>query len=188
MINARLMEYCERVSPGNKPFFVNQDIPVHSVERRCVYNAQIFAAINGGTVVYGWRIDILNNIPIVQFTGHAIVLLDGTYLCVTPPLYECGEILFLLDNRIAIDLDNPAARMPSQRFATSDNLFAARLVDNLRESRNIKSKYPIQPDGSLNLSEEDRIILEGLRDEANSIKEVFAVAKEPNPLMLFEQT
>ncbi|RLA50778.1 MAG: hypothetical protein DRR42_12165 [Gammaproteobacteria bacterium] len=142
LISPKLRRACSKVSGSNKVGFVEVEPGAKYKSNKCAYNARDEAESVGGRVIFGWGVFVWKNV-MFDFIGHAVVELESRYYCVTPSKQGDKKILFVPDNTITFDFENPDSRLPSQEVAISKRSEVKKLLVVREKIRAIKIKYPV---------------------------------------------
>lgn len=98
-ISDGIRDFCNSISPGSSPVFVNVAPAVNAEFHECGKNVNQHKSIHGGTIEYGW---IIWHHPNIVFEAEShVIWIDksGNRLDVTPHVEETnGKILFLPDD------------------------------------------------------------------------------------------
>jgi len=128
-----VLAFSERLSPGQKPFFVDVR-PENGFEPvQCFPNVAEKVRRSGGKIVYGWEISLEPKIHLeAQF--HAVWQSpDGRFVDVTPQLIPQDPILFLIDDRRTYT----GTLVPDERFSLGDVKLVSRYLDLVDERMSI---------------------------------------------------
>jgi hypothetical protein len=120
VVDAEILSACGRSGIPDEPVFVQITPDPAARVNKCVYNVDAAFSAGRGTAVLGWKIHIWPGV-LVEFVGHAVLLSGGLLRCVTPDRYGDTKILFATDPRLSFDLQDPMARMPTRRIASTEH-------------------------------------------------------------------
>ena len=153
LISPELKKACFKVSGSEDIRFVEVEANDDYKPNKCAYNARDEAEAVGGQLVFGWGVFVWKNV-MFDFIGHAVVELDGRYYCVTPSKQGDKKILFVSDNTITFDFENPDSRLPFKEIAISKRPEVKKLLVVREKVRAIKIQYPVSS-GNVQVSIED---------------------------------
>lgn len=152
-IDPNLVSLCEKNIGHSEVSFVNiRDTESYRI-KKCAFNASEEAQKHGGEIVFGWAIYVWEDV-LYDFVGHAVVKVNEELYCVTPSQYPDDKLLFIPDNSISFDFDNPNSRMPSKEYSISRHKEVSQLIAVRENIRSIKVNYPVSS-GQVALNYED---------------------------------
>lgn len=152
-IAPELVNICDKNIGHSSVSFVNIRGTESYRIKKCAFNALEEAKKCDGKVVFGWAIYVWEDV-LYDFVGHAVVRKNDELYCVTPSQYPEDKLLFIADNSIHFDFDNPNSRMPSKEYSISRHKEISQLIAVRESIRNIKVNYPVSSD-QVTLSYED---------------------------------
>jgi len=79
-------------------------------------------------MVLGWDITVWDHV-LLDCIGHAVVQSENELFCVSPSRHGETSLLFLPDNRLQFNFDDPTARMPSKEIPLSNKPEVQRFID-----------------------------------------------------------
>ncbi|MEA2206526.1 MAG: hypothetical protein QOE77_3302 [Blastocatellia bacterium] len=168
-LTVAIIDGCGQLVPGGKPVFVRRHAAPGALVNKCTLNVRQYLVDHPGTMLLGWDVAVWDHV-LLDCIGHAVVETDGDILCVSPSKYGETSLLFVPDERIRFDFDNPMARMPSKQIALTHKPEVQRFIDIAATESAIKIKYPVSA-GQIAIRGEDAINLQEL-------------AREKQPLLL----
>jgi len=133
---------CARLVPGETPVFVDRQ-PFAGVRiNKCTFNVQQFLTENPGEMVLGWEVCVWDGV-LLDCIGHAVVKHEERLCCVTPSKYGDSRLLFVPDQRMSFDFNDPMARMPAKQVPLSTRPEVLRFIELDAAEHAIKIKYPV---------------------------------------------
>ncbi|NRB82074.1 MAG: SEC-C domain-containing protein [Saccharospirillaceae bacterium] len=160
IMTVNLKQACAEISNTNPPVFIEKKLTSKSELNHCVLNAQAEAEIVEGKVIYGWQVFVWENV-LFQFVAHAIVELENRLYCVTHSKYADKQILFVPDDLMTFDFNNPNSRLPCKDIAISKKREVIKLLEIRGQIRSIKMQYPIS-NGNILISKDDSQVISEL--------------------------
>jgi len=167
VISTELKQACLKVAGNEKPYLLEVNPKKEYKINKCAYNAKIEAESVGGRIIFGWAIFIWENV-MFDFIGHAVVEVEGQYYCVTPSIKADTKVLFLSDDSISFDFENPNSRLPSCEIPISKRLEVKKLLETRENIRTIKIKYPVSS-GHISVTVEDAKALSKLENQQREL-------------------
>jgi hypothetical protein len=128
-------------------------------------------------MVLGWDITVWDHV-LLQCFGHAIVQSENELFCVSPSKHREPSLLFLPDNSLQFDFDDPMARTPSKQIPLSNKPEVQRFIELEGEELAIKSKYPVTS-GQIAIGGTDAITLQRLMRERQQVTLKILLATTP---------
>ncbi|HWI58055.1 MAG TPA: hypothetical protein VNZ22_12575 [Bacillota bacterium] len=129
-IDRKVLSFCERLCPGQKPFYVPVQAEPWARPMESLANVGEQVRRSGGTLVTGWEISELPGIHLEAVFYAVWQSPQGAFLGVTPE--ETSRLLFVKDTQHP----DTGVVPPNERFALGDKALVEKywaLTDRLRE-------------------------------------------------------
>ena len=166
-LTPEIVDACERLVPGSQPCFVRRRPASDATVNKCIFNVRRYLLEHPGSLVLGWDIAVWDHV-LMECIGHAIVQYGNELFCVSPSKYREPSLLFLPDNSLQFDFDDPMARMPAKQIPLSNKSEVQRFVELEGQELAIKSKYPVTS-GQITIRGADAIILQKMMREKEQL-------------------
>lgn len=166
-VSQELKKACLHVAGNDEPIFLEVKPREEYKINKCAYNAKLEAESVGGQVIFGWAVFVWENV-MYDFIGHAVVEVEGQYYCVTPTKKGENKVLFVPDDSISFDFNDPDSRLPSCEVPISKRLEVKKLLEIRENSRTLKIKYPAT-NGPISVSFEDAKALSDLEKQQREL-------------------
>jgi hypothetical protein len=172
-----IFDACERLVPGSQPCFVRRRPASDATVNKCIFNVRRYLLEHPGSMVLGWDIAVWDHV-LIEYIGHAIVQSGNELFCVSPSKYGDSSLLFLRDDSLRFDFDDPMARMPAKKIPLSNEPEVRRFIELEEEELSIKSKYPVTS-GQIAIRGTDAIILQTMMREKEQLTLKILLATTP---------
>lgn len=166
-LTPEILAACIRLVPNGQPQFVVREPDLDASINKCTFNVRRYLAERGGTMVLGWEVCIWEGV-LLDFIGHAVVLVGDRMHCVTPSKYLGRQLLFLPDPRLTFDFNDSMARMPTAQVALSSRAEVKRLIELETQERSIKIRFPVSS-GQIMVEGNDAIALKRIDREKQTL-------------------
>ncbi len=98
-ITDTVIRFCSMISPRQQPVYVHVKPESYSLPSACFPNVEKKVSLDGGSIVYGWKIWLFQDC-FIEAEFHSIWKSpEGTYIDITPDNPPCPTILFLPDGK-----------------------------------------------------------------------------------------
>jgi hypothetical protein len=152
---------CRQINEDYEPVYVDVRPMPYSLPNKCPYNVKRYVDENGGLIVFGWALFIWPKV-LLDCIGHAVIEnADGNLLCITPNKNGSERILFLRDDKIQFDYNDPNARVGAMQLPLRSDKKIIEIIRISKEIRDIKTKYPVTS-GNMYVSAEDGAMIKEL--------------------------
>jgi hypothetical protein len=173
-----IVDACERLVPSSQPCFVRRRPASDAKVNKCIFNVRRYLLEHPGSIVLGWDVAVWDHV-LIECIGHAIVQSGNELFCVSPSKYGESSLLFLPDNSLQFDFDDPMARMPAKQIPLSNKPEVRQFIELQGAELSIKKKYPVTS-GQIAIRGADAIILQRLMRERQQLTLKLLLAMTPS--------
>lgn len=141
-INSRkLLQFCSEIN-SNRPFYVDVKPQTGSQISECFPNVKTHIEEHGGELIHGWSICEFPRI-MLEAEFHGIWKSpEGQFLDITPSQINAMKILFLQEENLRHDFNNPDKTVNNKRFPLMEHPVIYKLFETLDKRHALLDKYP----------------------------------------------